>query len=174
MERPPLSQRQSPPSLPGETFPGRRPPPVGDRWRWERPWRDPPLKERPVPRGPPPARPSPAAARLLRKSPMSASRRRAAAGEVFLGEVCKSKSIPPSNAICPAYQKTGQPPLVVRFLMIWVYSYVTYQLLPLLFTGYWPPTARRSAVHYTLLIVYPTSKKLFLESYRPVAPIRKS
>ena len=63
---------------------------------------------------------------------MKAPRRRAAAGEVFFGEVCKNKSISPSNAICPAYQKTGQPPWVVRFLMI--YSYVTYQLLPLLLT----------------------------------------
>ena len=48
----------APGSLPAEKAalaPGGR-----DRCRWERPWRDPPLKERPVPRGPPPARPSPA------------------------------------------------------------------------------------------------------------------
>ena len=43
------------------------------------------------------------------------SHRRAAAGEVFFGEVCKNKSISPYKAISPAYQKTGQPPWVVRF-----------------------------------------------------------
>ena len=111
---------------------------MGDKFRWRRPWRAPPLKERPVPRGPPPARPSPATARLLRESPMSASRRRAAAGEVFLGEVCKSKSILPYKAICPAYQKAGQPPWVARFfdsMGVFICNIST-----VAFAFYWPLT----------------------------------
>ena len=62
----------------------------------------------------------------------------------------KNKSISPYKAICPAYQKTGRPPWVARFLMVWVYSCATCQLLPLLFTGHGSlPTASCS-----LLITY--------------------
>ena len=37
----------------------------------------------------------------------------------------------PYKAIGPAYQETGQPPWVARFLTVWVYLYATYQLFPL-------------------------------------------
>ena len=69
---------------------------------------------------------------------MSASRRRAAAGEVFLGEVCKSKSILPYKAICPAYQKAGQPPWVARFfdsMGVFICNIST-----VAFAFYWPLT----------------------------------
>ena len=69
---------------------------------------------------------------------MSASRRRAAAGEVFLGEVCKNKSILPYKAICPAYQKAGQPPWVARFfdsMGVFICNIST-----VAFAFYWPLT----------------------------------
>ena len=85
---------------------------------------------------------------------MTAHRRRAAAGEVFFGEVCKNKNISPSNAICPAYhiQKTGQPSLAARFLMVWVRLSVKHLLLPLLFSVHLPLTARclLRVAHYVL------------------------
>ena len=104
------------------------------------------------PSGPPPARPSPAAARLFgiiakdSVPPAGGSR----GSPFFRGG--KNQSISPSNAICPAYQKTGQPSLVARFLTIWVYSHVTYQQLPLLLrvTGHCPVLT----AHCSLLIAH--------------------
>ena len=50
---------------------------------------------------------------------MKVFRRRAAAGEaLFQGEVSENKSILPYKAISLTYQNTGQPPWVVRFLII--------------------------------------------------------
>ncbi len=87
----------------------------------------------------------------------------------------KNQSISPYKVICPVSQKTGQPPLVVRFLMVWVYSYgiwnmeyITYQPVP--FPFYWQqttarcslPTARCSLLiaHCTLPIVHPPPKEI--------------
>ena len=53
---------------------------------------------------------------FFRNTRTTAPRRRAAAGEaLFQGEVRKNKGISPYKTICPAYQKTGQPPWVARF-----------------------------------------------------------
>ena len=57
-------------------------------------------------------------------------------GKSSLGRCAKNKGLSPSNAICPAYQKTGQPPWVARFLMVWVYSYGNISAVTLAF--YWP------------------------------------
>ncbi len=64
----------------------------------------------------------------------------------------KNQSISPYKVICPVSQKTGQPPLVVRFLMVWVYSYViwnmeyiTYQPVP--FPFYWQQTTAHCSLH---------------------------
>ena len=87
---------------------------------------------------------------FFRNTRTTAPRRRAAAGEaLFQGRQAKNKSISPSNAICPAHQKTGQSLLAARFLMVWVYFYVTYQLLSLLFTGH----GSLSSAHCSLLIL---------------------
>ena len=103
---------------------------------------------------------------FFRNTRTTAPRRRAAVGEaLFQGRQAKNKSISPSNAICPAHQKTGQSLLAARFLMVRVYFYVTYQLLSLLFTGH----GSLSSAHCSLLILQSiplnTQKKSASRSY---------